>query len=579
MMKDLISLNIRPVRQLRMPAALILFLLMISYGGNSQDLGNLKSAKPLDFSGALSLRLNSYSSNRTNPTRDPFFWTVSGSPTVSVYGVTLPFYFSFSQKNQDFRQPFNQFGVSPYYKWIKAHIGYRNISFSDFTLSNHTFLGIGIEAEPSIFRFGFVYGRFLKAINQPIDTLSNEVITPTFARRGIAAKVGVGTYNNYVDLIFFKGKDDQASVDVPMDRSGIRPAENLVYGIKAHQVFLKLFSFDLDYGFSTYTSDVTAQEVGSGDYKVPFLISAFLKPKVSTTFLMAGKASLSMRLKMIALRLQYTRVEPDYQSMGSYFLNSDYENITIAPSWSMLKNKVRVSGSVGIQRNNIFKDKISSTNRKINSLNITLTPVQKLTITAFYTNYRIDQERNIRLTLDTLKLQQFSDNLNVNSTLALGSKVIRHTFTGGINYQLLRDDNNMQETNSKTTSVNPMIGYRFQNTSLKLGVTANINMNQFTTDLNETVRWGYTLGGNKTLSEDHFRINFSATYYTIDVDGQLESTALSFNGRFGYTLLDQHSFDLGANLISRTSKKNDTANVRDLLANFGYTYNFGSRKK
>lgn len=545
----------------------------------AQDLGNLKNAKPLDLSGSLSLRLNSYSSNRENPTRDPFFWTVSGSPTLSVYGVTLPFYFSFSQKNQDFRQPFNQFGVSPYYKWLKVHLGYRNISFSDFTLSNHTFLGVGIEAEPSIFRFGFVYGRFLKAINEPIDTLFHEIITPTFERKGIAAKIGVGTYNNYVDLIFFKGKDDQSSVDVPMDMSGIRPGENLVYGIKAHQIFLQRFTFDLDYGFSTYTSDVTAEEVSPDDYKVPFFVSAFLKPRVSTTFLMAGKASLSMRLKILSLRLQYTRVEPDYQSMGSYFLNNDYENITIAPSWGMLKNKIRISGSVGLQRNNIFKDKISRTIRQINSINVSVQPTPKLSVNVFYTNYRIDQERNVRLTLDTLKLQQFSDNVNLNATLALGDKVIRHTFTGGANYQLLRDDNNMETTNNKTTSINPSAGYRFQNTNLKLGVSANINMNQFTTDRNETVRWGYTLGANKSLADDQFRINMSGTYFTINVDGEPQSTALSFNGRVGYTLLEHHTFDLGASLISRTIVNSEDEGIRDLLANFGYTYNFRGKKK
>jgi hypothetical protein len=556
----------------------IVILLSLAGKSNAQDLGNLKNSKPLDLTGSLSLRLNSYSSNRVNPTRDSFFWTVSGSPTLSVYGVTLPFYFSFSQKNQDFRQPFNQFGVSPYYKWLKLHVGYRNISFSDFTLSNHTFLGVGIEAEPSIFRFGFAYGRFLKAINQPIDTLSNEIITPTFERRGIAAKIGVGNYNNYVDLIFFKGKDDQVSVDVPMDSLGVRPAENLVYGIKAHQLFLKLFSFDLDYGFSIYTSDVTGEEVNTDDYKVPVFVTAFLKPNTSTTFLMAGKASLSMRLKILSLRLQYARVEPDYQSMGSYFLNNDFENITIAPSWSMLKNKIRIAGSVGIQKNNIFKDKISSTNRQINSINIAIMPNPKFNVNAFYTNYRIDQERNVRLTLDTLKLQQFSDNFNINTTYALGDKKIRHTLSAGTNYQALRDDNNIEETNNETISINPTVGYRFQNTTKKIGVSANINLNKFTTDLNQTVRWGYTLSGNKSLAEDQFKINLSATYFTIAVDGQAQNKALSFNGRVGYTLLERHTFDLGASLISRTVVSSDDPGVRDLLANFGYSYSFGGKR-
>ena len=543
---------------------------------SGQDLGNLKDARPLGYSGSVSLRLNSYSTNRENSVRDPFFWTITGSPTLSVYGVTLPFYFSFSQKNRDYRQPFNQFGLSPYYKWLRLHLGYRNISFSDFTLSNHTFLGAGVEAEPGIFRFGFVYGRFLKAINQPLDTLSGDIVTPTFARRGVAAKIGVGTYNNFVDLIFFKGEDDSTSVDTPLQFSGVKPAENLVYGIKSRQVFLKIFSFDLDYGFSIYSNDITAAEISADDYKIPVVVSAFMKPRASTTFLMAGKAGLAVRLKILSLRLQYTRVEPDYQSMGSYFLNSDYENITIAPSWSMLRSKVRISGSVGLQRNNLFSDKINNTNRKINSLNVSYMPNAKFNMTAFYTNYRINQERNLRMSFDTLRLEQFSDNLNLNSMYTLGNKERRHMFNAGVNYQVLRDDNNLSETNNNTTSMNPTIGYRFQNTPTKFGIHASINLNQFTTDLNETMRWGYTLGTNKGLLDNQLTLNGSATYFTISVDGSSQSSALAFNGRGSYRIKEKHTIDLSLGLVTRRQVNNDDGAVKDMLANFGYTYNFGN---
>jgi hypothetical protein len=553
-------------------ASVVLFTTALS----AQDLANLKDAKPFGYSGSLSLRLNSYSTTREQSVRDPFFWTVTGSPTLSIYGVTLPFYFSFSQKNQDYRQPFNQFGLSPYYKWLKLHLGYRNISFSDFTLSNHTFLGAGVEAEPGIFRFGFVYGRFLKAINQPLDTLSGDIITTTFARKGVAAKIGVGTYNNYVDLIFFKGKDDSTSVDAPLYLSATRPAENLVYGIKARQVFLKIFSFDLDYGFSIYTNDISAEEIDPEEYNVPGIVTAFIKPRTSTTFLMAGKASLGVRLKILSLRLQYTRVEPDYQSMGSYFLNNDYENYTIAPSWSMFKSKLRVNASVGIQRNNLFNDKLASTNRQINSINISFMPGPKYSVSAFYTNYRINQERNLRLTLDTLKLEQFSDNLNLNGLLNLGSKQKRHMFNGGFNYQALTDDSNVSETNNKTTSVNPMVGYRFQNTVSKFGINASVNLNKFTTDANSTDRWGYSLGGNKSFFDDQLNLNLSATYFTIAVDGTGQSTALSFNGRGSLRIKEKHSLDLSVGLVNRKQVNSDDGSVRDILANFGYTFNFGN---
>lgn len=562
---------------------LLVTLVLVHLGGLStafaQDLEHIGSAKPIDVSGALSLRLNSYSTNRDNAVRDPFFWTITGSPTLSLYGVTLPFYFSFSQKQTDYRQPFNQFGLSPYYKWVRLHLGYRNISFSDFTLSNHTFRGIGIEAEPSIFRFGFMYGRFLKAIDQPRDTLSGEIIIPTFARKGIAAKIGVGTHNNYVDLIFFKGKDDSTSVSSDWGESGIRPAENLVYGIKARQVFLKIFTFDLDYGFSVYTSDVTAATVSSEEYKVPAVVTAFLTPRTSTSFLMAGKASLAVRLKMLSLRLQYTRVEPDYQSMGSYFLNNDYENITIAPSWSMMKNKIRVSGSLGFQRNNIFGDKLNSTNRRINSVNVTIMPEPRLSITTFYTNYRINQERNIRLSLDTLRLEQFSDNVNVMANLMRGTKQIRHNFTAGVNYQALRDDNNISETNNNTTSINPNIAYRYQNMVNHFGANINVTLNQFNTDVSETTRMGYTVGVNKSVLDDDLRLNASATYFTVNTDGSAQSNALSINARIGYSIKEKHSLDLSTSIVSRKLAASEDPAMRDVLANFGYTYNFGRNSR
>ncbi len=541
----------------------------------AQDLGNLGSAAPVEVSGSLSLRLNSFSTNRENAVRDPFFWTISGSPTLSLYGVTLPFYFSFSQKQTDYRQPFNQFGLSPYYKWLRLHLGYRNISFSDFTLANHTFRGVGVEAEPGIFRFGFIYGRFLKAIDLPRDTLSGEIVVPTFARKGIAAKIGIGSQNNFVDLIFFKGKDDSTSLETGWHESGIRPAENVVYGIKARQGFLKIFMLDVDYGFSIYTHDITAAEVSTDEYDVPSFVTAFLTPRASTSFQMAGKASLSLRLKAVSVRLQYARVEPDYQSMGSYFLNNDYENITVAPSWSMMKNKVRVAGSVGIQRNNLFEDKLSSTNRRINSLNITLMPTPQLNITAFYTNYRINQERNIRLTADTLRLEQFSDNLNVMAMLTRGTRQVRHNFSAGVNYQALRDDNNISETNNNTTSVNPNLSYRYQNTVSHFGANASVTLNQFTTDASETIRLGYTLGLNKSMFDNQLRMNGSATYFTVRTDGSAQSNAISVNARVGYTIKEKHSLDLSASLVSRRLAAESGPALRDVLANFGYTYNFG----
>jgi len=346
------------------------FLFFAPPDASSQDLANIGKQKPFDLSGSLSMRLNTFNTTTPNSSRDPFYWTISGNPTVSIYGITLPFSLVFSDKQRDFRQPFNQFGVSPYYKKIRFHAGYRSVYFSDFTLSDHIFLGGGIEAEPSIFRFGFVYGRFMKAIEPVTDTINGQYSQPSFARKGFAAKFGMGTYNNYVDLVVLNIRDDTTSAGSTPEKIGLPGAENLVLGIKTHQQIAKIFSLDADFGLSGYTTDMRSAQLDIAEYNAIGFLNNLYTPRESSEFRLAGKASLGMHLKQFSLKLNYRRVEPDYQSMGTYYLNTDIESLTLAPSWSMFKSRLRISGSIGVQRNNLLSNKINNSLRQANSASV-----------------------------------------------------------------------------------------------------------------------------------------------------------------------------------------------------------------
>ena len=125
---------------------IITMICLFNRGIKAQNVESMVKEKPVKFSGSLSAQFLGYSTTRERPSRDPFVWTLSGSPTLSLYGFNIPFSFVISPKQQSFRQPFNQFGMSPYYKWLTLHVGYRNINFSRYTLSGHTFLGAGVEA-------------------------------------------------------------------------------------------------------------------------------------------------------------------------------------------------------------------------------------------------------------------------------------------------------------------------------------------------------------------------------------------------------------------------------------------------
>ncbi|HLL95708.1 MAG TPA: hypothetical protein VK404_12060 [Spirosoma sp.] len=148
----------------------------------AQDLSTLGKQKPVTLNGGLSVRTIFYSAKGIEARRQPFSYVVTGAPVLSLYGWSVPVSFVFSEQERSFRQPFNQFGMSPTYKWVTLHAGYRNLSFSPYTLAGHTILGGGVELTPGIFRFGFVYGRLNRAT--AVDTTSGLLEPFNYTRWG-----------------------------------------------------------------------------------------------------------------------------------------------------------------------------------------------------------------------------------------------------------------------------------------------------------------------------------------------------------------------------------------------------------
>src|SRR5665213_1267612 len=123
----------------------------------AQDLESISHQKPLGLDGAITFSGTDYQANGIPYRREPFSWTISGSPTLSFYGVQMPFSFILSEQERSFRQPFDQFGASPQYKWMTLHLGYRSMMFSHYTLAGVTFLGAGFEATPGVIRLSGMY--------------------------------------------------------------------------------------------------------------------------------------------------------------------------------------------------------------------------------------------------------------------------------------------------------------------------------------------------------------------------------------------------------------------------------------
>ena len=97
----------------------ISFLLIIT-NLSAQNLESIGDASPFKISGNFNVTTIGYSASGI-PRRDPFNWFLNSNLNVNVYGLSIPFSFNYSNQNQTFSQPFNQYGISPEYKWIIVH--------------------------------------------------------------------------------------------------------------------------------------------------------------------------------------------------------------------------------------------------------------------------------------------------------------------------------------------------------------------------------------------------------------------------------------------------------------------------
>lgn len=541
----------------------------------SQDLGNLKDQKPVKFSGSINLNLQTYATTRSRPFREPFLWTLSGNPTLTLYGVSLPFSFVISDRNEEFRQPFNQFGLSPYYKWVRLHLGFRSLSFSRYSLNGHVFNGVGAELTPGNWRLGFMYGRLLEPI--PEDPELRVPIQPTYLRKGYSVKVGYGTPNNYVDLILFKGWDVPGSIDRPTDSLKVDPRENLVFGIKTRQRLFDRLTFEADVGLSGLTSNLFAG--GSSVETIPLdgVVNSLFTMNYSTQFLTAIHSSLSYRLNFANIRINYQRIDPEYNTFGAYFFNNDLENITVSPSWSMLNRKLRVTASMGWQRNNLAETRVNQMSRRIGSLRISYMPLPKLAISSSYTNYQMLQERRDlirRDVIDSLQMEQFSNNLSMNVTYILGNDQRKYTILASYNHQSVDQEIRSEAyADNDSRVISPSLTFRFKNKETGWGYKGNLSYNDFKNSSVTSERLGLNASVTRQVSE---QLNLSATTSFINtwLDGANGGLTTRLMLRGNFRLQENHNFSITASLVNRNTSNERLEAFSEYIGNFNYTYTF-----
>ena len=554
---------------------LILFCIL-SDTLQSQNLEGLSSQKPVLLSGGLTARTIFYDANGIPNRRQPFSYIFTGSPTISIFNsFTIPLSFTYSEQDRSFRQPFNQFGMSPYYKWITIHAGYRNINYSQFTLAGHTILGAGIELHPGIFRFGFITGRFNRAT--PVDTSSKSFQPFTYSNHGSAGKIGIGKGPDFFEVSMLKGKDDSSSVHPrPEFRGTVTPAENIVIGINGQVKFLKDFTFTIEAATSLYTRNLNNSTTLSDSANKGFtkILGSFISTNSTTERYNAIQTSLSYHQKIFSARVQYRRVDPDYKTMGAYFFNSDIENITFAPSLNLLKNKFRFGGSIGFQHDNLKKQKQTTSSRIIGSASLSAELNEHLGVDLTYSNYSNTQLRKTILLGNTFRIAQVSENYSFTPRYILANEKYVHSLVFSANYNIFSSVDKTIDNLSDTKSKNYFLNYQLTLVPKNITYTFNLNYMDVKSVSYEDGNYGVTLGVNKVMNNSKLMAGWLGSFLK-GLHGKSTGLILNQNLNVNYRINKHHSFGTTLSFINNRSQQTlITPTYSEWQADLNYRYVF-----
>ena len=549
-----------------------------------QDLETIGSQDPVRFRGGLQLGTSFYNVDGIDRRKPPLGYSVSGDVVLSLYGVDLPVSFLLSNYQRDFRQPFNYFGLSPRYKWLTVHLGYRRVRFSQFTLNGHRFLGAGVEANPGILRFGAVYGKFRTAVEEDSTFLDEEGVRslpkPAYARKGYSFKLGVGSDRTYLDFIYFKGKDDEGSLSMEPAEYHVTPAENATIGISGRVSVKDFLAFYADVGASAYTRDHRQDSIsGDSESGIYSLVSKLVTPNITTQASIGIESGVEFTQELWSAWLVYKRIDPGYQTMGSYYFQTDLTQYLLNVNARTRNQKFRVSGSIGYQTDNVRNNKLVQTNRTIGSLTMNVNPSPKFGLDVQYSNFGVAQKPGLKSVSDTTRLNNINQVLNVSPRYSIYGQSITHTVGFTFSYNDLNDKNDFTSDFTEVQSLSTFLFYTASHKPTGIVLNLGVNRVQSTVPAGQTIAIGFNAGASKGFLENKIRI--TANY--MRNSNKYEETDNGFTGRarvgLTYSPVRAHRIQLTYSYLK--NKSNNTLVSRSFTeqnARVVYSYRFDTKK-
>jgi len=500
--------------------ASFLMVILFLFNLNGQELSNIFRNKPFTWNGSLNAGLNTYQSSNKLSQYAPLGYQIGANVNFNVYGINIPFSITYRNRSGNYALPFSRFSIAPSYKWAKLYIGHNSVEFNPYVLSGVQIYGLGAEINPGILRFGIISGE-VKNTKIIVDSLENNsgLLNP-FKRKVLGLKLGIGNQSNYFDIVMLTGNDRDTIPNLQVDSIAVNKESNGVIGTSLGLTF---FRHVVQIRANAAASNYTTNQVGKPLEQKDLDDNTFLRTANSlfsinqtTGIFFAGDANITINLGNVTLGGRYQRIDPYYKTFGIFLIRGDNENYSLNSSISLLKSKVNVSGSYGLNRNNVSKLRNNSVLQKVYNVNVNISPVKWFGIDAQLSNFNFNQVPVIGELNDTLRLLQINKVNSIYPYLSFSNKKVKHNIFVNINKQSIQDlsSPDFYVGNSYVDSYN--LGYNFKHKIKKYGFGSSFFFNTYKSGDFSNTRKGMTATCSNTLWDNKINNRLKLTYSLID---------------------------------------------------------------
>ena len=545
----------------------------LNAGAQSIELGNIgeiAKSDPLIITGVVGTQNTYHHTSLGDGYASPMSNTFYANLDINLYGINMPFLLYYSNDNTQFTYPHITFQLNPHYKNWTGHVGQSSMLFSEYVMGM-SFNGVGVEYDDkNHWRFGSFYGTLRKAIND--DPTDPRARTPQYKRIGWGFKAGYGSGGNYIDIYLLRAYDRLKSLsDYWQER--LSPQENIVVGLKGAVAPTRFLSLNVNAAASVFSTDIRAQEVHTEETDQ---WANVFQARYSSLARFAGDVSANLSLSGISASVYYRMVQPDYISLGTYYLSNNYQSLGLNFSTTLLKG-VSLSANFSGQQDNLSNKQLYTTRGLIYSL-IASTRLGGLNLALAYNGYTQKQYDGAAIVNDTTRVDRRTQSVSFTPSYGIDGDVLSHTIALSTSFTENKDLNTFSNHTGDITSTAIGLSYNMGIKPWETNITASLNHQlskgentQYSSDI-------AALTASRNFFDDALTLSATLSMCYNEIKHQSKSLSVAGDLQAGYTLKKAHTFSLSASMSKygdvNPTKTRSSLDITDISISLNYAYTF-----